>query len=192
MNGRGPVAQSASESAGVAGRYATAIFDLAEEAGALDRVERDLQALSQALEESADLAALISSPVYSREETGRAIAAVGAAMELSELTRNTLGLMASKRRLFTLPEVCTHFFAMLAAERGEVTAEVVSAQPLTQKQRRALAKALAESVGREVKLETSVDESLIGGLVVKLGSKLIDTSIRSKLASLKNAMREVG
>jgi F-type H+-transporting ATPase subunit delta len=186
------VAQSASESSGIAGRYATALFELAEESGSLETAERDVAALKEALAESEELRTVISSPIYGREETGQAIAAVADAMGLSPLVKNVLGLMAAKRRLFTLPNVCDAFSEMLARKRGEVTAEVVSAQKLTKAQRNALSQALAGAVGREVKLETAVDETLIGGLVVKLGSKLIDTSIRSKLASLKNAMREVG
>jgi F-type H+-transporting ATPase subunit delta len=186
------VAQSASESSGIAGRYATALFELADESGALETVERDVAALKEAIAGSEELRTVIASPIYGREALGDAIAAIAEAMGLSQLTRNVLGLMAAKRRLFTLPHVCEAFEDMLARRRGEVTAEVTTAQRLTKAQRRALSDALAQAVGREVKLETAVDETLIGGLVVKLGSKLIDTSIRSKLAAMQNAMREVG
>ncbi len=186
------MAQSASESSGIAGRYATALFELADEGGSMEDAERDVLALKEALAGSEELRTLIASPIYGREETGDAVVAVADAMGLSQLVKNVLGLMAAKRRLFTLPHMCDAFLEMLARRRGEVTAEVTSAQRLTKAQRNALSEALAGAVGREVKLETAVDATLIGGLVVKLGSRLIDTSIRSKLTSLKNAMREVG
>jgi len=181
-----------SETSSIAGRYATALFELADDADALDAVESDLASISQALDDSDDLRRVVSSPLYSREETGAAMASIGKAMNLSPLTSNVVGLMAQKRRLFALGAVCSAFARMMADRRGEVTAEVASAHPLTKKQMSALSAALKQSVGRDVKLETSVDETLIGGLVVKVGSKLIDTSIRSKLSALQNAMREVG
>ncbi|MEM1313520.1 MAG: F0F1 ATP synthase subunit delta [Pseudomonadota bacterium] len=181
-----------SETSSIAGRYATALFELADEAGALDAVEKDLAAVADALGGSEDLRRAVASPLYSREELGGVVASLAAAMKLSPLTGNVLGLMAQKRRLFALEALCVLFARMMADRRGEVTAEVATAQAMTKKQMTALSAALKQSVGRDVKLETTVDESLIGGLVVKVGSKLIDTSIRSKLASLQNAMREVG
>lgn len=190
-NGRGPVAVS-SETSSIAGRYATALFELADEAGALDAVEKDLAAVAEALGGSEELRRAVASPLYSRDELGGVVSALAKAMKLSPLTGNVMGLMARKRRLFALDALCATYARMMAERRGEVTAEVTSAQPMTKKQMTALSAALKDSVGRDVKLETSVDESLIGGLVVKVGSKLIDTSIRSKLASLQNAMREVG
>ena len=120
------------------------------------------------------------------------MAALARAMKLSGTVANTLGLMASNRRLFVLPQLLAALRAMIADEKGEVTAEVTSAAALTKAQADKLAKTLKASVGKTVKLNTTVDESLIGGLVVKVGSKMIDTSIRSKLASLQNAMKEVG
>lgn len=177
---------------GAAGRYATALFELARDAGELDRAEGDLDQLAQALDESAELGDLIRNPVYTRAEQGAAMGAVAERMGLSQLVRNVVGLMAEKRRLFALPETIAQFRALLAEHRGEVTAEVTSAHPLSDTQRSALAGKLKESLGRDVKLNVSVDEDIIGGLVVRVGSRMIDSSIRSRLARLQNAMKEVG
>jgi len=186
------VSESASISAGIAARYATAVFELAQEAGSLKSLESDVGTLAEALAGSADLRALIASPVYSRAEQGAAIAAVARALGLSQSFTSALGLMAEKRRLFVLPQLVRVLRDMIAAEKGEVMAEVTAAAPLTKQQSDALAASLKASVGKTVKLDVTVDEGLIGGLIVKVGSKMIDTSIRSKLASLQNAMKEVG
>lgn len=191
-NGRVDVSEPASISLGIAARYAGAMFDLAAESGALQALEADVDALEAALAASADLREVIASPVLSREDQGRAIAAVAAKLNFSELTANTLALMATKRRLFTLPQLVQDLRARIAEAKGEVTAEVTSAVALTAEQAEALAQTLKATVGKTVKLNTTVDETLIGGLVVKVGSKMIDTSIRSKLNSLQNAMKEVG
>ena len=190
--GRVDVSEPASISLGIAQRYASAVFGLAIETSALDAVENDVDALAAALDESADLRDLISNPVYSREQQSAAISAVASKMGLSTTVANTLALMASKRRLFVLPQLVTALREKIAAHKGEVTAEVVSATELTQAQKDKLAEALKESVGKTVKVNAAVDETLIGGLVVKVGSKMIDTSIRSKLSALQNAMKEVG
>lgn len=186
------MAVSATLTTGIAGRYATALLELAEEQGALDQVEADLKAVRQALHDSEDLRTAVSSPLYKRDELSAAMAAVAEAMGVSEITRNVIGLMAQKRRLFALGDVCDAYVARMAERRGELTAEVKVAAPLSDEQRTALADALKAAFGRDVNLDETVDESLIGGLVVKVGSKLIDTSIRSKLAALQNTMREVG
>jgi F-type H+-transporting ATPase subunit delta len=186
------VANSASLVSGIAGRYATALFELADEANNLDGVLNDLAAIDDALAESADLRALVTSPIYSRAQQGAAMVAIGDKMGLSDLTRNILGLMATKRRLFTLPGVISGYRALLADKRGEVTAEVTSATALTEKQVAALSEKLKASVGKDVMLKMAVDAKLIGGLVVKVGSRMIDTSIRAKLSNLQNAMKEVG
>ena len=120
------------------------------------------------------------------------MAGVGKALGLSELVSNVVGLMATKRRLFVLPQVIIVYRQLMAEHRGEVTAEVTAAKKLSKEQKSALAKTLKSAVGRDVKLNVTVDEDLIGGLVVRVGSKMIDTSIRSRLASLQNVMREVG
>ena len=186
------MSEPASISSGIAARYAQAVFDLAREDKALNALERDVDALDAALKASADLREAIASPLLTREDQGRAIAAVAAKMGVSALVANTLALMAQKRRLFVLPQLLADLRGRIAAEKGEITAEVASATELTAEQAAALAAALQASVGKTVKLNATVDESLIGGLVVKVGSKMIDTSIRSKLASLQNAMKEVG
>ncbi|KAB2885246.1 MAG: F0F1 ATP synthase subunit delta [Albidovulum sp.] len=186
------MSEPASISAGIAGRYATAVFELAKEAKGLSGLEADVAALGQALKDSADLRGVIASPVFSREDQARAMAALAARMGLTPTVANTLALMAANRRLFVLPQLLVALGDMIAEEKGEVTAEVTVAAELTKAQAEKLAASLKKTVGKTVKLNTTVDESLIGGLIVKVGSKMIDTSIRSKLASLQNVMKEVG
>jgi F-type H+-transporting ATPase subunit delta len=186
------VSESASISSGIADRYATAVFDLAKEGNELAKLESDLDDLSAAISESADLRDLIHSPVYSRDAQANAVTAVAKKMDLSATMQNVLALMASKRRLFVLPQMVTRLRDLIAEEKGEVTADVASAVKLTAAQSKELASTLKTKIGKDVKINATVDESLIGGLVVKVGSKMIDTSIRSKLNSLQNAMKEVG
>lgn len=186
------MSEPASISLGIATRYATALFELAKEGGALTALEADIAALSEALSISPDLRAAIASPVVSREDQGAVIKAVGAKLGVSDLMANTLALMAEKRRLFVLPQLLANLADQIAAEKGEVTAEVTAARALTAAQSKKLAETLKARVGKTVKLKTTVDETLIGGLVVKLGSTMIDTSIKAKLAALQNAMKEVG
>lgn len=186
------MSDSASISSGIAARYATAVFELAKDEKALKALEGDVDALDAALSGSADLRDMITSPLYTREDQARAIAAVASKMKLSTLVANTLALMASKRRLFVLPQMISSLRDMISAEKGEVTAEVTSAVKLSAAQAKELAATLKARVGKDVKLKTAVDESLIGGLVVKLGSTMIDTSVKAKLAALQNAMKEVG
>ena len=186
------MSDTGSISSGIAARYATAIFELARDAQKLPAVEKDFDALAVALDESDALSDLISSPVYSRDEMGSAITAIAKKMKLSKDVVSTLGLMASKRRLFVLPSLINAVKEMIAEEKGEVTAEVTAATALTKAQQDKLAKTLAATVGKDVKVTVSVDETLIGGLIVKVGSKMIDSSIRSKLSNLQNAMKEVG
>ncbi|MGG7564662.1 F0F1 ATP synthase subunit delta [Rhodovulum sp. DZ06] len=186
------MADSASLSSELAGRYATALYELSEEAGLLETVERDLLSLRQALADSAELSDVIASPVYTRAEQQSAMGAVADAMGLEGLTKNTLKLMASKRRLFALPGVIGAYAEKMAAYRGEVSAEVTSAVPMRDDQLQALSEALSAAVGKSVNVNVTVDEAIIGGLVVKVGSKMIDTSIATKLSKLNNAMKEVG
>lgn len=183
---------ASSLTAGAAGRYATALFELAEEAGSLDQADVDLSALEAALADSPDLDDLIKNPIYTREEQGAAMAAVADKMGLSPLVKNVIGLMATKRRLFAVPQLIKVFQALLADHRGEITADVTAARALSDTQSGALVEQIKASMGREVKLNVTVDESIIGGLIVKVGSRMIDSSIRSKLSSLQNAMKEVG
>ncbi len=186
------VAEPVSISAGVAGRYAGAVFDLAREGGEIAAIEADVEALAAALAESADLRALIASPIVTRAEQGRAIGAVAEQMALTRTMQNTLALMASKRRLFVLPQLLAALSSRIAEEKGEITAVVTSPKALTKAQSEKLAKALSANFGKNVKIRAGVDEGLIGGLVVQVGSKMIDTSIRSRLAALQNSMKEVG
>lgn len=187
-----PVAQSASISANIAGRYAQAVFDIARQDNAVDSLAAEVEALDAVLKESADLRAMLASPVVSREDQGRVVDAIAQRMGLGATLRNTLALMAENRRLFALPQLVARLGALIAEARGEVTAEVVSAQPLTEEQSQRLTRTLAEISGKTVKLNARVDEGLIGGMIVRLGSRMIDTSIRSKLGSLQNVMKEVG
>ena len=186
------MSEPASISTGIANRYASAVYEIAKEANDIKSVEADLQALSDVIADSGDFNRLIHSPVYSREEQGNAISALAAKMGLSRTMGNTLALMASKRRLFVVPQLIQALRSLIAEDKNEVTAEVVSAKALTKAQSDKLAMTLKSRVGKDVKIEASVDETLIGGLIVKVGSKMIDTSIRSKLSSLQNAMKEVG
>lgn len=186
------MSSSGSLTSGVAGRYATALFEIAREAKALDRIEGDLAALEAALQESPDLRNMFGSPVYTRSDQADAVKALSERMGIGVELANTLGLMATNRRLFVVPAMLTQLRALIADDRGEVTAEVTAAKPLSDRQTGALAETLKSTVGRDVKLDITIDESLIGGLVVKVGSRMIDTSIRAKLAQLQNVMKEVG
>ncbi|MBV0912604.1 F0F1 ATP synthase subunit delta [Anianabacter salinae] len=186
------MSEPASISTGIADRYATAVFALAKDDKALDVLETDVDTLDSALKDSAEFRDLIASPIYSRETLKSAVTAIADKAGLSTTLKNTLGLMADKRRLFVLPQMVAHLRERIATEKGEVSADVISAKALTKAQSDKLAATLKKSVGKDVKINTTVDETLIGGLVVKVGSKMIDTSIRSKLAKLQNAMKEVG
>ena len=186
------MSEPASISMGIAERYASAIFELCIEAKAMPQLETDVAALDAAVADSDDLKALLASPVYSRTEQGDAIAAVAKKMGLGDVMSNTLALMASKRRLFVVPQLVAALKAKIAEAKGEVTAEVTAAKSLTKAQQDKLAKALKAAVGSDVKIDATVDESLIGGLVVKVGSQMIDTSIKARLNALQNTMKEVG
>lgn len=186
------MSEPASISLGIASRYASALFELARDEKALKALEADTNALSDALGASADLRGMIASPVVSRDNQSKAIAAIAAKMGLGTLMANTLALMADKRRLFVLPQFLAALTDRIAEEKGEVTAEVTAARALSAAQSKQLAETLKARVGKTVKLKTTVDETLIGGLVVKLGSTMIDTSVKAKLAALQNAMKEVG
>ncbi|WP_116083737.1 F0F1 ATP synthase subunit delta [Tropicimonas sp. IMCC34011] len=186
------MSETASISNSIAGRYAAALFDLAKGEGKLDVLERDVDTLAAALDQSADLRELIHSPVYTRQEQRTGVLAVGEKAGLDPLTRNTLGLMADNRRLFALPQFVAAAREMIAEDKGEVTADVTSAIELDDSQRGRLAETLKSRFGKDIKLNTTVDDSLIGGLIVKVGSKMIDTSVRARLAALRNSMKEVG
>ncbi|MFN3743225.1 MAG: F0F1 ATP synthase subunit delta [Hyphomicrobiaceae bacterium] len=176
---------------GVAGRYASALFDLAEEANQVRQIEKDLIALQGLLGESADLKRMVRSPVFSSDEQGRAIAAVAERAGFVPLVVNFLRVLARNRRLFALSDMIRTFLALAARQRGEVNAEVASAHPLTEDQLAALKETLRASAGKDIQLITKVDPTLLGGLIVKMGSRMIDSSLRTKLTSLKTAMKEV-
>ena len=186
------MSEPASISNGIAGRYATALFELAKEEKTLPRLEKDVALLGDAIETSADLKMLMTSPVYTREEMQTAITAVGKKIGLGAKLANTLALMAQNRRLFVVPQLISALEALIAEDKGEVTAEVVSAKALTKTQSDKLSKMLKDKIGKDVNVNATVDESLIGGMIVKVGSKMIDTSIKSKLSALQNTMKEVG
>lgn len=184
----------ASEATGVSGlaeRYARALFDLADEGRALDQVAADLKSVANMLAASADLRRLIRSPVIDRTSQGKAIAALASEAQLSQLTRNFLGLLAKNRRLFVAPEIIDAFLNHLAERRGEVTARVTSAAPLSPAQSTALAEALRKSAGAKLTIDQRIDPSLLGGIVVRLGSRMIDASLKSKLNRLQLAMKGV-
>ena len=184
----------ASEGTGVSGladRYAAALFDLADERKALDQVADNLRQLRAMLLDSADLRRLVRSPILSRAEQAKAIAAVAERAGFDPLTRNFLGLVAQNRRLFAVPGMIDAFLARLAARRGEVTAEVTSALALTPAQLGAVNEQLRKAMGSKIAVEVRVDPSLLGGLVVKVGSRMVDASLRSKLHRLQLAMKGV-
>ena len=190
--GRVDVSEPASISTAIATRYALAIFDLAKEGKKLKALEDDLSALEAAIADSPEFDSLINSPLYSREEQDAAVAALAKKMKLSQTMTNSLRLMANKRRLFVLPQLIQALRELIAEEKGEVTADVTAAKALTKAQQDKLAKSLKATIGKDVKINMAVDENLIGGLIVKVGSKMIDTSIASKLSNLQNLMKEVG
>ncbi len=175
--------------ASLAGRYAAALYDLAGEQGHVTAVETDLDTLAAAVRESDDLAALLKNPQVTREAAAKAVDAVAALLKLSPLTRNFLGVLAANRRLASLPDVVRAFTAIAAAARGEVTADVTTAHPLNDEQLAALADKLKAREGRAVKIKAHVDPAILGGLVVQIGSRMIDSSIRTRLNSLAQAMK---
>jgi F-type H+-transporting ATPase subunit delta len=162
---------------------------MADAQGKLEDVAAELKSLSDLIGESADLARLIRSPVISRTDQANALAAILEKGGARKLTRKFVGLLAQKRRLFALPEIIRAFLALLAQRRGEITAEVVSAKPLTKSQSAALAEALQTAVGKPVTLAARVDPNVLGGLIVQVGSQMIDSSLRSKLRRLSIAMK---
>lgn len=174
---------------GLAGRYATALYELADEAKALDQVAGDLASLKRAIAENADLQRLIASPLVPRDQQAKAVLALVQKMGLSDLTRRFIGTVARNRRLFQLPAIIDAYTALLAEHRGEVTATVTSAKALTTPQTESINAALRAAVGRKVAVSLNVDPTLLGGLKVKVGSRLVDASLASKLQRLQLAMK---
>ena len=176
----------------VAGRYAAALFGLADDEKRLDEVAGDLRGLKAILAESADLRRLVKSPVISRADQGRAMEAVLAKAGACRLTRNFVGLVARNRRLFALPAMIEAYLGELAKRRGEVTAQVTAAGELDEGQMKTLTAVLRKVVGSKVTIDLSIDPAVLGGLVVKVGSRLFDSSLRTKLHKLALAMKGVG
>lgn len=175
--------------ASLSGRYATALFELAQGGKQIDAVEASLNTVRQALAESEDFAALTNNPAIPRAAAGKAIAAVASTLGLDPLTARFLGVLAENRRLRDLPAIIRAYRALAARHRGEVTAEVASAHPLSDDQVAELRQALRTRVGRDVSVDLTVDPSLLGGLVVKIGSQMIDSSIKTRLNTLAHAMK---
>ena len=184
----------ASETTGVSGlaeRYAAALFDLADERRILDEVATNLRELRAMLQASGDFLRLIRSPVLSREQQAKAVGLVAERAGLAPLIRDFLAVVARNRRLFAVPAMIEAFLAKLAARRGEVTAEVFAAQPLSETQLAASNEQLRRSIGSRVSVDVRVDPGLIGGLIVKIGSRMVDGSIKSKLQRLQLAMKSI-
>ena len=177
---------------GVAGRYASALFELADSSKSLDQVAQDLATFRKMVAESTDLARLIASPVIPRALQGKALLAVLDAAGISGLTRNFVGTVAANGRARDLPAMASAFLAELAARRGETTATVTSAVPLSPAQLQQLSDALRSVLGsNKVSIDARVEPDILGGLVVKVGSRLFDSSVRSKLQRLQLAMKGV-
>jgi F-type H+-transporting ATPase subunit delta len=186
------VASQGTGVSGLAGRYASALFELADENKALDQTASDLTSLKRMLAESPDFARMVRSPMLSRAEQAKAVDAIMVAAGFSELTRRFVGLVARNRRLFALPAMTDQFLAELARRRGQMTAQVTVANPLSDTQVKALTDALRSSLSSQIDVRVGVDPALIGGMIVKVGSRMIDSSVRTKLNKLQLAMKGVG
>lgn len=184
------MSSSAASLSGAAGRYASAVFDLAKSNGALDSIEKEFASLGSVLKENADLSRAIASPLYSREQLSAVMNKVTDSLGLSQLAKNFVGLMAAKGRLGSLKGAMDGYQTLLAKHRNSEIAYVTSAKPLSDAQRTALADNLNRSLGKAVTIEETVDPSLLGGLVVKVGSKMVDASLKSKLERLELAMKD--
>lgn len=183
------MATNSSVIGGIAGRYAAALYDLADEGKALDAVAGDLSALKALIAESADMAKLIRSPLIDRDARAAAMNSILQQAGSHDLTRRFIGIVARNNRLFALPSMIEAFLAELAERRGEITAEISSARPLNETQLAAIADTLQSTLGGRIAIEPRVDASLIGGLVVRVGSRMIDASLKSKLQRLQVAMK---
>jgi len=177
---------------GVSGRYATALFELARDEKSVDAVKVDLDRFDAMLADSADLKRLVRSPVFSADTQSKALTAVLDKSGISGISANFLKVLTANRRLFAVTDVIRAFRALVAKFKGEATADVAVAETLSDKHLDALKAALKTVTGKDVALNVKVDTSLIGGLVVKLGSRMVDSSLRTKLNSIKHAMKEAG
>ena len=188
-NERRIVATTDQTVSGVPGRYAGALFELATEEKATEEVGRQLATFGSAIDQSEDLARLVRSPVFSSEDQIAALTAVAAQLGITGATLNFLKLAAKNRRLSVLPEMIKAYATILAPSKGEIAGEVTSAEPLSAEQLNDLKAALKSSLGRDVTLATRVDGSILGGLIVKVGSRMMDNSLKTKLQTLKIAMK---
>ena len=177
---------------GVSGRYATALFELARDEKSIDAVKTDLDRFDALLGESADLNRLVRSPVFSADAQSRALGAVLDRAGITGISANFLKVLTANRRLFAVSDVIRAFRALVARFKGEASADITVAEPLSEKNLDALKTALKAVSGKDVTLHVKVDPSIIGGLVVKLGSRMVDSSLRTKLNSIKHAMKEAG
>lgn len=187
-----PVADTSHGTSGVAERYASSLFELALEAGVVEAVGADLDRFQALLDESDDLKRLVVSPVFSAEDQSKAISAIAEKAGISGLAANFLKVVANNSRLFAVPGMIASYRTTAAAHRGEIVAEVTSAHALDEAQETELKAALKSVTGKDVTIDLTVDPSLLGGLIVKVGSRQIDTSLRTKLSTLKLALKEVG
>ena len=177
---------------GVSGRYATALFELARDEKSVDAVKADLDKFAAMLAESDDLKRLVRSPVFAAEAQSKALAAVLDKAGISGVSANFLQVLTANRRLFAVSDVIGAFNALVAKFKGEASADVTVAEALSDKNLDALKVALKSVTGKDVTLNVKIDPSIIGGLVLKLGSRMVDSSLRTKLNSIKNAMKEAG
>jgi F-type H+-transporting ATPase subunit delta len=177
---------------GMAGRYATALFELALDNNAVDAVRADLDRFDGLVAESEDLRRLVRSPVFSADAQGKALGAVLDRAGIGGLTAQFLKVITANRRLFAVREMTRAYRALVARHHGEVSAQITVAEPLSDAHRAAITDALKSVTGKDVGLDVKVDPAIIGGLVVKLGSRMVDSSLRTKLNSIKHAMKEVG
>jgi len=183
------VAAEQTETSGVAGRYATALFGLAVDRGALDPTANDLASLQAMIDDSDDLRRLIRSPLFSRDQQHAAMDAVLEKAGISQLVRTFVAVVSRNRRLFALEGMIKAYRALVARHRGEVTAEVISATPLSAAQRAAVEEALKQAIGANITVNTAVDPALIGGMIVRVGSRMVDSSLRTKLQRLQLVMK---
>jgi F-type H+-transporting ATPase subunit delta len=183
------VAGTANASPIIAARYAGALFELADEGHVLDETARDLANLKQVLASSDELGKALRNPLFDSAQQGRAITEIAKSIGASGIILNFLGVLARNRRLFALEAVADAFLAELAKRRGEMTVDVTSAQTLTSDQASRLTDKLNQTLAAKVRINAKVDPSLLGGLVIKIGSKLIDSSIRTKLTGLERIMK---
>lgn len=171
------------------GRYAGALFELANDQGQLEQVETDLTGFQALLADSSDLKRLVDSPVFTSEDQVKAISALCEKAGISTLTANFLQVIAKNRRLSAIPQMISAFKALAANSRGEVTASVTTAQALSDEQEAELKEALSQSAGKSVQLDITVDPSILGGLIVKIGSRMVDSSLRTKLSAIRAGLK---